>query len=773
MAAAVIPISRTAGSLPDNAARFVPPGGWGFSESSYTFQATKVLQSDRYRELDKRETYYECTQHDHKKYDFDCISVQPGPYLLTQPLMGTQSTPFYVPLSQRKPCAPVRLGRQIVNAYTKLVVGEDRFPDLLCKEDKDTQDYVQGISEAADLPVTMIQVRNKAGSCGVVGVSWYIDNGMPVVEVHAGKTLHVHEWASKRDWRPKHVTKIYQYERSTWDPERAAVVTKKFWYRRDWTEVADVFYQEVEVREGVEPAWVMDLERSKLHKHGRCHLIWVQNIPNVESPDSVPDYHGQYEKMDDLDVLNSVITRGGKLNLDPTLKLKMEPEAVGNAMVRKGSDHALVTGESGDASYLELGGQSITSGNELVTRQKREILDEAECVVPDPDKIAAAGLSSVALAMLYAPMLSKRGLICSVLSKALKELFSQILEVVRANQTTTEVVKGEDGAEQEVEVEQALTLPPVVTETPVVDALGNKTDEVEIEFHDRVPGAGNNIEVQWGPPFKPNANDVQLTVQAMSTAVGGKAVLSVQTAVEVLANVIGKDPAKVMKELQDDNRQAMALNGSMFGMPGGADTLTGPEAAGAQQPTDPAAELEMGTQQEMEHTDDPEVAKQIALDHIKEDPAYYSKLAGAGVGMPSAAPPVEGEPGADVSEIALSPTDIGSIITVNEARARYGLPPWPGADGNLTLTEFKALHGSTVAMAAQAEAGTDPEEPPPAPPPAFGGPEGEPGEGNPEDEGKAPPAGAGAPPFGKGKPPFPPKGKKPPPFGKKPPPFTK
>jgi hypothetical protein len=42
-------------------------------------------------------------------------------------------------------------------------------------------------------------------------------------------------------------------------------------------------------------------------------------------------------------------------------------------------------------------------------------------------------------------------------------------------------------------------------------------------------------------------------------------------------------------------------------------------------------ELRAGIEEEMEHTEDPRVAKQIALDHLAEDPAYYSKLAAAGL----------------------------------------------------------------------------------------------------------------------------------------------
>src|SRR6056300_741379 len=42
-------------------------------------------------------------------------------------------------------------------------------------------------------------------------------------------------------------------------------------------------------------------------------------------------------------------------------------------------------------------------------------------------------------------------------------------------------------------------------------------------------------------------------------------------------------------------------------------------------------ELEMGIEVEMEHTDDPAKAKVIALQHLAEDPKYYTKLASLGL----------------------------------------------------------------------------------------------------------------------------------------------
>ena len=40
---------------------------------------------------------------------------------------------------------------------------------------------------------------------------------------------------------------------------------------------------------------------------------------------------------------------------------------------------------------------------------------------------------------------------------------------------------------------------------------------------------------------------------------------------------------------------------------------------------DPKA-LEKGIKVEMEHTDDRSVAREIAMDHLSEDPKYYDKL---------------------------------------------------------------------------------------------------------------------------------------------------
>lgn len=49
-------------------------------------------------------------------------------------------------------------------------------------------------------------------------------------------------------------------------------------------------------------------------------------------------------------------------------------------------------------------------------------------------------------------------------------------------------------------------------------------------------------------------------------------------------------------------------------------------------------ELLIGTEHELEHTDDPEEAERIALDHLAEEPHYYSRLAACGIDGESEGP---------------------------------------------------------------------------------------------------------------------------------------
>lgn len=665
----------------------IPDNKWGFSPNSYNFSATSVLKSDRYRKLDRRSQYFQCKQHDWKEVDFDGMMVGRSEYSPSfgQPFLAQAKVAHYVPLRRRRPSAPVRLGRTIVADFTKLVFGESRFPRMGVPGDKDAEEFVAGLVEAAKLSAIMVATRNNGGSAGVVGVSWGYVDGLPVVEVHEGKFLHVHEWADRAHWIPAHVSKVYQYQLAVLDPQTHKVVNKSYWYRRDWTTKADIHYLEVEAKSGAEPVWIIDETRSAIHNDDKCHLVWIQNTL-ADEPDGEPDYEGLYDKLDSLDVLNSVLVRGGINNLDPTLLLQMDPELVAGTMVRKGSDNALVTGKDGSASYMELAGTSLTTGDALIARLKQECLDEAECVHPDPDKVASAGLSSTAIKAIYAPMLNRAGIYRVLYGEPLRRLVNDMLLAARKHWEEVELVDeeelDEDGngtgniVQQARKVQRFVRLPPKVVEEEVIDPVTlEPTGEKTVKLVERNPGVSGEVELIWGEYFQPTADDLQKQMMAYASGTAGKAVVSRRVAVEKLSALIGTDPAAMLRDLEGDERASAAMDAARYGaapLPDAADTETDPNA-------------------------------------------IVTPVDGAAPGAPAG----EGaQPPKEIPSITLTSTDLGSIISVNEARAQYGLGPMltaqgtPDPDGSLTLTEFKAKRSTVVATAAQAEKGQKPGEAP-------------------------------------------------------------
>lgn len=79
---------------------------------------------------------------------------------------------------------------------------------------------------------------------------------------------------------------------------------------------------------------------------------------------------------------------------------------------------------------------------------------------------------------------------------------------------------------------------------------------------------------------------------------------------KALARQLGAQFVGVVSEEEEDHKD---------NIPGGLADKNQPEDFDAEQ-------LEMGIKVEMEHTDDPDIAREIAMDHLKEHPNYYSGL---------------------------------------------------------------------------------------------------------------------------------------------------
>jgi hypothetical protein len=541
-------------------------GAAGTFGAGATWKGLSIIDSPRFRELDRRQSYYDCTQHDYKLFDFDGRMIQSGGGIAaTQPLISAEKSSFYVPLRSRRPSSPYRLGRAMVNAFTNLVFGEDHFPKMQVLGDLASEDFVGALMSETKLASKMIRCRNLGGCCGTSALSWAYVDGAPRIRVHNAKSLFVHSWEDREELIPRHVTEAFLYGNDEWNKEKKRFEKAYYWYRRDWTKEVDILFRPLKFMPGIDPSpfWEPDLDKSVEHNDGVCHVSWIQNLPG-DDVDGSPDYEGLYENLDTIDILLSVIMRGATLNLDPTLVLKMDPDLVARVGVRKGSDNALAVGEKGDASYLELVGSSIDAGIKFFNEERKTILEVARCVFPDPDKVTAVGLASVAMKMLFQPMLGQGDILREQYGTGMARVLEPMLVVARKASQSTIVIYDNDGAP--VEATPEVKLPPRFEQEPELDEDENPTGKMNVKEIPRTPGDGERVEPLWPPWFPPTPTDQQAAVTTLTTAVGvGTAVMSQQTATELAAEVFGRDPKEEWTRVQGAQAQAEAKQAEMIG----------------------------------------------------------------------------------------------------------------------------------------------------------------------------------------------------------------
>lgn len=493
-----------------------------FGEEGTTMSAEQHFRSDRYRDLDFKQGFYECTQHDWKRYDFDGRVITPGSPSI-QPLLTSDVVPYLVPIKFRRPSNPYRLARLIVNSFTNMIFGDGRFPRLTAIGGSGTQRFANALIKEQRLPMRMIQARGLGGSVGSVGLAWCFVNGKPRLSVRNTKYCIVHEWEDREEMIPAYVTEIYKSYEDIYNRATEKVERHWFWNRRDWTTNADIVYYPCPDDGSGEPVFVVNGYETHKHNDGICHFVWIQNTPSDEI-DGQCDYEGLYEQLDNLDILYSVLTRGSIANLDPTLVFKVNREEYNLHGVKKGSDNALVLDKDESVDYLELTGQSIGVGLNLFESNRRSILEICQCVLADPDKVAAQGTSSLTMRIVYAPMTSRCDIFRTQYGDAILRLIDAQMRV----------------AQYYSRMGHRFTMK--VPSDRQENGEDNATDNVEVGDY-----AGSDLI--WGQYFKPTQDDQAKAVQTASQATGGKQIMSTESAIGMVASAFGHDPAEEIRRV--------------------------------------------------------------------------------------------------------------------------------------------------------------------------------------------------------------------------------
>lgn len=716
------------------------PGGARFPSSfglgaDLNWSPQSFLDSDRCQELRYLRAFFRNQQHDHKVYDSNGASCATGAAWRRALTMGSVTPAQYIPHALRRPIAPIRLPRTIVQRFTALLFGNGRWPAIKAPGDPKTQDFSGALADAERLEFVMSGARDKGGSTGTVGLSWRFVNGVPRVTSHEAGNLDVHSWIDREQLRPEHVTQVYQTVRVEYDPETKKVGPVVYWHRRDWTPEADVVFRPARVARKGQPdaIFIVDDEETVEHKDGFPHFYWLTNTPPEEesSIDGQPDYAGVDESSLALDVVNSICVTGGIKNLDPTLLLWVgKRQAHAQSVIQKGSDNAIrFVNEKdeppGDAKYLEIAGQAIEAGMKLTERQRKNILEGASCVIPDPDELTAAGMSSVAIEELFATMTARADVyrvqygdgIVGILEQQVASYRKRTRSWDPETQQEADVIEVEQDEEgNEVDVVHVLDLPPRVDR----DEQGNVTAVVERELGPE----GAKLKLDWPPYFKPSETERQATVTTLVSANGGKPLVSHRTSVEQFAvgTMIDADEewARIQAQKAEDlEGQAEMFPGVMVDAKPSQPLLTRSHTAGIV--TVNEARGSMG----LDHLPDADVP----LDAYKaQKQGAQSEAAAPTKDAKTAAETQLTQAKAQQQSLLLNKGDIPAIITVNEARAMIDQAPMEGPEGLLTVAQWKAQQmalGGELGKA-QAEDATDAPSPPEAAPgmppkPPFGG----------------------------------------------------
>jgi hypothetical protein len=473
-------------------------------------------RTERFDYLDRREAHWRGLQYDHQTLDWwglnadqtETISPSvalPGGFEYALP----EADP---PVRQKRPTAPLHLGKAIPRRFTGMLFGEQRRPRINCQDDPDTEDWVRAVAEQAQFWTQMRSARNVGGAMGSVLETVHVREGRFAYEVHNPKNLTV-IWKDRRTWTPLGVLKMYTHmvQRNGRDDKgRRIVEDVEMLYRRVITAWEDIVFKEVELRDGIDPPWEIDPQLYVRHDLGFFPGVWVQNTVDSEDMDGDADCEGAWGLMDTIDRLASQVNKGTLLNLDPTLVTKEEKRnrgLNGDEPIRKGSGHAIDLSEKGDAKYLEMSGTGIEVALKVLDWYEKRVLNLTQCVMLDPATISGAAMSAKAMEYVFGPMIERSDDFRAQYGAAARALLDMTIKIGRSfdgrpvdigqNATTGDMEKGVFGFD----------LPPRV--------------EGEGEAARTVPrrlGPGGNVTLAWGPYFAPTEQDEQLRITNAATA---------------------------------------------------------------------------------------------------------------------------------------------------------------------------------------------------------------------------------------------------------------
>lgn len=160
-------------------------------------------QSMRYARLDRLDSFFQCTEYAHLKHDWnghsadymETVSPQSAlPPGYTQPALNAEEN---IPMSRRRPSAPLRLTPSIVARFTGMMFAEERLPTLTVEGDPDANDFLNAAVMDAKFWRVARQARNHGGAMGTACITFRLAEGRFVFKAHSPKLIQDVCWADK------------------------------------------------------------------------------------------------------------------------------------------------------------------------------------------------------------------------------------------------------------------------------------------------------------------------------------------------------------------------------------------------------------------------------------------------------------------------------------------------------------------------------------------------------------------------------------------------
>lgn len=545
-------------------------------------QAQVVEISQRYKALSRLEAFGRSREYEHRSLDWFGFPATKTETISTDafglvPTGGNLSANKDAPMHAKRPTAPLRLAPRVVKRFTSLIFGAKRKPAVTIEGDDVATDFITAAFKAGKFWRSARMARRYGGEMGSVLFTISLENGRFVYKAHNPKTVQAIEWVGEPLVSPVSGVLIqYTFSRmvAVRDPKTGAIrqVERLYLYRRMIDSQSDVRFKAVEIRaeDGVVPALVVD---SVVH-HGLGYFpgVWVQNLPDEESMDGVPDCEGGYQAFETVDVHFAQIGRALARNLDPTLMLSRDPKLdLMGVPVKVGGDNAINVGPGGSASYLEYAGAVLATAKDYASTIRAEALSMVQCTDPDPTTMAGAAQSALAIELLNEPMFQK--------ADELRDQYEEIVET--SARVTLDLARTYGNPERypgRAVVKFALP-PKIIDGPPDPTDPDQRPTKREVLRH---PGVGSSVTVTWGE-FVPNSvSDNSMRMSMAVSAVAGE-ILDRETAIEtIVAPALGyQDVAalklRVKKEVDERTKQEAERDRAMSGPLGGLPSTIGEE----------------------------------------------------------------------------------------------------------------------------------------------------------------------------------------------------